>query len=121
MCLLFTLGMTPLFLPFFSSAQPAYGETFTYIMKNEPPHTDPHLDYRAAKAVSGVAEKLGIAKWAVDRNEYDFLTYEPEPGLAESWELLDSTTYVFHIRQNVNWYNPVSDERSAINLPGYLV
>ena len=109
MCLLFTLGMTSLFLPSFSSAQvPEYGGTFTYIMESEPPHTDPHLDYRAAKAVSGVAEKLGIAKWAVDRSEYDFLTYEPEPGLAESWELLDSTTYVFHIRQDVNWYIPDS-------------
>ena len=105
--LVFTLGLTPLFFPSSANAQvqPQYGGTLTFIMKSEPPHTDPHSDYRAAKAVSGVAEKLGMAKWSVSTNKYNFSAYLPAPGLAESWEQPDPTTYVFYIRQDVHWHD----------------
>jgi peptide/nickel transport system substrate-binding protein len=32
-------------------------------------------------------------------------TFIVEPDLAERWEALDDTTYVFHLRQGVKWYN----------------
>ena len=32
-------------------------------------------------------------------------TFSVEPDLAERWEELDDTTYVFHLRQGVKWHN----------------
>ena len=32
-------------------------------------------------------------------------TFIVEPDLAERWEELDDTTYVFHLRQGVKWHN----------------
>tara|TARA_R110000824_G_scaffold288508_3_gene476759 strand:- start:80990 stop:82618 length:1629 start_codon:yes stop_codon:yes gene_type:complete len=33
-------------------------------------------------------------------------TLEPEPGIAESWDIsADGMTYTFHLRQNANWSN----------------
>ena len=32
-------------------------------------------------------------------------TFIIEPDLAERWEELDDTTYVFHLRQGVKWHN----------------
>src|SRR5262249_51947238 len=31
-------------------------------------------------------------------------TFSVEPDLAERWEALDDTTYVFHLRQGVHWH-----------------
>src|SRR5215467_13588043 len=32
-------------------------------------------------------------------------TFTVEPHLAEGWETLDDTTYIFHLRQGVHWHN----------------
>lgn len=32
-------------------------------------------------------------------------TFVVEPHLAERWEALDDTTYVFHLRHGVKWHN----------------
>ena len=32
-------------------------------------------------------------------------TFIVEPHLAERWEALDDTTYVFHLRKGVKWHN----------------
>ena len=60
--------------------------------------------------VMGVLEKLAIANWGIDRDEWDLKspnTYPPAitGRLAESWETPDDTTFVFHIRDGVRWHN----------------
>jgi peptide/nickel transport system substrate-binding protein len=39
-----------------------------------------------------------------------------EPDLAERWEELDDTTYVFYLRQGVKWHHkpPVNGRETAI-------
>src|SRR5215471_471475 len=32
-------------------------------------------------------------------------TFIVEPDLAERWETLDDTTYIFHLRKGVRWHN----------------
>ena len=53
---------------------PWYGGGLTYPLKKEPPHTDPWFDPGAGIAVDGVAEKLGIGDWGIDRDVFDFRT-----------------------------------------------
>jgi len=59
----------------------------------------------------GVLERLAIVDWAIDREIFNFQTTENKDvairrgALAESWEMLDPTTIVFHIRQGVHWHN----------------
>ena len=89
---------------------PEYGGTFTFANTVEPPHADMALNGAVGLAVSGVVERLGIMNWAIDRDEFAFRsTYTPEFALrghlAESWEMPDDKTFVFHIRQGVHWHN----------------
>ena len=89
---------------------PEYGGTFTFANPAEPPHADAALHGGVGMAVSGVVERLGIMNWGIDRNEFAFRsTYTPDFALrghlAESWEMPDDKTYVFHIRQGVHWHN----------------
>ena len=91
---------------------PEYGGTFTFAMKQEPQTTDPMFGGGASRGVDGVAEKLGKVNWGIDRSEYDltgaFFYFPPSVltgRLAESWEMPDSTTIVFKIRQGVHWHN----------------
>ena len=89
---------------------PQYGGTFTYATKSEPPHGDPNSAHSAGLAIAGVAEKLAIPNWAVDRDVYSFSTqFIPTEffvgQLAESWEQPDPLTYIFHIRKGVRWHN----------------
>ncbi|MFQ5875716.1 MAG: ABC transporter substrate-binding protein, partial [Dehalococcoidia bacterium] len=37
--------------------------------------------------------------------EHGAIDYTPSPALAESWEFLDDTTLVLHLRQGVKWQN----------------
>ena len=89
---------------------PQYGGTITYAVKAHPVSIDPYFRYESGFLISPVNEKLGIADWGIDRDVFDFRTiYLPEiavrGALAESWEVLDDTTYVFHIRQGVHWHD----------------
>ncbi len=89
---------------------PEYGGTITFAMQVEPDNPDTGFKHFHAAASSGVVEKLGIANWAFDRNVFAFRTVHlPEEvirgQLAESWEIPDPLTYVFHIRQGVRWHN----------------
>ena len=89
---------------------PEYGGTLTFVMKVEPPNTDPAFGAGSSRGADGVAEKLGIMNWGIDRDEFDFTGfYFPLSGykgqLAESWQMPDDTTIVFHIRQGVHWHD----------------
>ena len=88
---------------------PQYGGTITTVWSAEST-SDPYFGYPQA-TITGVAEKLGITNWAIDRDVFDFKTYFIPPTfyigrLAESWDISpDGLTYTFHIRQGVNWHN----------------
>ncbi len=89
---------------------PEYGGTFTWGDALEPPHCDPYLHGHGPRVIDEVGEKLGLGNWAVDRAEHSF----SDPwiplrfmtgALAESWEMVDPLTYVFHIRNGVHWHD----------------
>ena len=88
---------------------PEYGGTLTYAERIEPPGTDPYSQGHGPRGVDGVAEKLGIANWGIDRDEFGFGSrYVPlfamRPNLAESWEKPDPLTIIFKIRPGVRWH-----------------
>ena len=67
-------------------------------------------DIAAGAAASGVVEKLGIANWGIDRSVNDLaneilLADHFTGALAESWDIPNPTTYIFHIRQGVRWHD----------------
>ena len=88
---------------------PQYGGRLTYVMKTFLENVDPYFNW-ADPLISGVAQKLGIGNWGIDRDEWDFnsgpLPVSAITGrLAESWEQPDDKTYVFNIRKGVRWHN----------------
>ena len=87
---------------------PEYGGTLTFATMLEPPSADTAVYGSAGLAIAGVAERLLIPNWAVERDEYAFssqyIPVEFAAGqLAESWEQPNPLTYVFQIRQGVHW------------------
>src|SRR4029453_1446437 len=70
----------------------------------DPVHFDPHLtrDARTHSALSFVCGRLLRYKVGGDVRPGTFIV---EPDLAERWEELDDTTYVFHLRQGVKWHH----------------
>ena len=70
----------------------------------DPPHFDPHLATAnfTQSTLSFVYSKLVRHKVGADIPPGKFIV---EPDLAERWEELDDTTYVFHLRQGVKWHN----------------
>src|SRR6266704_1692831 len=69
-----------------------------------PPHFDPHLTIngKTHNTVSFVYSTLVRHKVGGDVPPG---TFTVEPHVAERWEALDDTTYVFHLRQGVKWHN----------------
>ena len=90
---------------------PEYGGSLTYGASYEPPNSDAMIGgIGAGSAASGVVEKLGIANWGIDRSvnnlANEFLLVDHFTGaLAESWDVPDPQTYIFHIRQGVRWHD----------------
>ena len=87
---------------------PAYGGTLTYASRVPTLYVDPRFGGCLLCWFSPVAEKLGIGDWGIDREEFDLISgYMPlsviKGSLAESWEMPDDKTYVFHIRKGVRW------------------
>jgi peptide/nickel transport system substrate-binding protein len=70
----------------------------------DPPHFDPHLtlNFKTNNTLSFVYNKLVRHKVGPEIRPGTFIV---EPDLAERWEALDDTTYVFHLRQGVKWHN----------------
>src|SRR5215510_2826308 len=70
----------------------------------DPVHFDPHLtrDGRTHTVLSFVYSKLLRHKVGGDVQPG---TFSVEPDLAERWEAVNDTTYVFYLRQGVKWHN----------------
>jgi peptide/nickel transport system substrate-binding protein len=70
----------------------------------DPVHFDPHLtrNFKTHTALSFVYGKLLRHKVGADVQPGTFIL---EPDLAERWEELDDTTYIFHLRKGVHWHN----------------
>ncbi len=70
----------------------------------DPPNFDHHLNAAGftQSAAGFVYSKLVRHKVGADIAPGTFII---EPDLAERWEELDDTTYVFHLRQGVKWHN----------------
>ena len=90
---------------------PEYGGTMTFAVQREPPTTDPLFGGGASRGVDGVAEKLGMVDWGIDRDVYDLtgaFAYFPSSALtgrlAERWFTPDPTTIIVHIRKGVHWH-----------------
>jgi peptide/nickel transport system substrate-binding protein len=71
---------------------------------SDPPHFDPHLILNAKthNALSFTHSTLVRHKVGP---EIAPGTFSIEPNLAERWEALDDTTYVFSLRKGVKWHN----------------
>jgi len=70
----------------------------------DPIHFDNHLtpNFKTATTLSFVYSKLVRHKVGAGVQPG---TFSVEPDLAERWEALDDTTYVFHLRQGVHWHH----------------
>jgi peptide/nickel transport system substrate-binding protein len=70
----------------------------------DPIHFDPHLTltFKTHTTLSFVYSTLLRHKVGADVPPG---TFTVEPRLAERWEALDDTTYVFQLRQGVKWHN----------------
>jgi peptide/nickel transport system substrate-binding protein len=70
----------------------------------DPIHFDPHqtISFKTHTTLSFVYSKLMRHKVGPEVQPGIFTV---EPDLAERWEALDDTTYVFHLRQGVKWHN----------------
>jgi peptide/nickel transport system substrate-binding protein len=70
----------------------------------DPVHFDPHLttNFKTHDTLSFVYSRLVRHKVGADVPPGIFRV---EPDLAERWEELDDTTYVFHLRHGVKWHN----------------
>ena len=70
----------------------------------DPPNFDPQLTVAGfTQSTTGfVYSKLVRHKVGADVPPGTFIV---EPDLAERWEELDDTTYVFHLRKGVKWHN----------------
>jgi peptide/nickel transport system substrate-binding protein len=70
----------------------------------DPPHFDHHLTTAGftQSTLGFVYSKLVRHKVGADVPPGTFII---EPDVAERWEELDDTTYVFHLRKGVKWHN----------------
>ena len=93
---------------------PEYGGTFTLAVQFsglEAGNADTYHTHTAAWFWSGILERVAMANWGIDRSEVSLhrAPYFPlqvfAGQLAESWEIPDGKTLIFHIRKGVKWQN----------------
>jgi peptide/nickel transport system substrate-binding protein len=85
------------------TGQPKRGGTLR-VRGYDPVHFDPHqtISFKTHTTLSFVYSRLMRHKVGPDVRPG---TFSVEPDLAESWEEVDDTTYVFHLRKGVKWHN----------------
>jgi peptide/nickel transport system substrate-binding protein len=83
--------------------QPRWGGLLR-VRGGDPPHFDPHLTINnyTNYLLSFTHSRLVRHKVGADVQPGTFIV---EPDLAERWESLDDTTYVFYLRQGVKWHH----------------
>ena len=90
---------------------PAYGGTLTFANRGcKTIMVDSWFGGFSGSTQAGVTEKLGIARWEIDRDQFSLrktyvLVSVIGGALAESWEQPDPNTYVFRIREGVRWFD----------------
>ena len=80
----------------------------------DPVHFDPQLtpNFKTHTTLSFVYSKLVRHTVGADVPPGSFSV---EPDLAERWEELDDTTYVFHLRKGITWHNkPLVNGRELV-------
>ena len=85
------------------AGQPKRGGTLR-VRGYDPVHFDPHqtISFKTHTTLSFVYSKLVRHKVGPEVRPGTFIV---EPDLAEGWEELDDTTYVFHLRKGIKWHN----------------
>ena len=84
---------------FYGSTTPPERNIFRYVNGDEPATLDPHISNSQPEARLYMALFEGLV-------EYHAKTLEPEPALAERWDINgDSSEFTFHLRQNGRWSN----------------
>jgi peptide/nickel transport system substrate-binding protein len=102
-----TLSALPLWSPLAlwgaEAAQPKRGGILR-VRGYDPVHFDPHqtISFKTHTTLSFVYSRLVRHKVGPEIQPGTFII---EPDLAERWEELDDTTYVFHLRQGVKWHH----------------
>lgn len=86
-----------LVLPLVACARKPEGDTLVMIIEASPANLDPRIGTDAA------SERIGtlIFDSLVRRDEH----FNMGPALAESWEIPDPLTYVFHLRRDVKFHD----------------
>ena len=89
---------------------PQYGGQIVFADTTEAAHADAWWGTLNHRAVRLGLEKLGMVDWAIPRDKWEFVSwYTPEPivkpHLAESYEMPDPLTIIFHIREGVRWHD----------------
>ena len=102
-----TLSAWPLHRPqvlWAEEAGPPKRGGILHVWGSDPPHFDPHviLNAKTHNALSFVHSTLVRHKIGPEVRPGTFIV---EPHLAERWEALDDTTYVFYLRKGVTWHN----------------
>lgn len=80
-----------------STKNPKYGGTFKFAIQGEPPGLDPQKSSLTVVAWTTCMAYEGLLDIDADGNLI--------PSLAETWEVLDPKTYVFHLRDGVYFHN----------------
>jgi peptide/nickel transport system substrate-binding protein len=95
-----------------SMGTPKYGGTFTYVVSNDPIYLDPYFAFFAPNNQLGALfyESLTQRSQTTDPKIFGNLIKVPIRNyltglLAESYELTDPQTLVFHIRQGIYYQN----------------
>jgi oligopeptide transport system substrate-binding protein len=82
---------------YFGQVDPPQGQTLRYVTGGEPESLDPQVGTGQPEARIYVALFEGLT-------DYDPVTAEPVPGLAERWDVLDGNTlFVFHLRRDARF------------------
>jgi len=93
--------------------KPRQGGVLNRYMIGDPPSFDPYeVSKTGWTAIAPYLERLAIGDWSVPRDKVNLFVYSPafpseyvSGQLAESWELPDSLTIIFHIRKGVYWHD----------------
>ena len=84
---------------FYGSTTPPERNIFRYVNGDEPASLDPHISNSQPEARLYMALYEGLV-------EYHPKTLEPEPALAERWDVNnDSSEFIFYLRRNGRWSN----------------
>jgi peptide/nickel transport system substrate-binding protein len=88
-----------------AAAKPKYGGTFRIASSEEVAHLDPHQNVSTTLSVTGPAIAYSkLVQFKVDSSVKPSERI-PTGDLAESWQQVDDTTYVFKLRPNAKWQN----------------